>query len=778
MLTQQTVLIASIVALVCLALGASRAALAEWQPAKGPLATRWTKDVTPEKAHAEYPRPQMVRPAWQNLNGLWDYAVTAKDAAQPAGFEGKILVPFPIESALSGVMRQVSETERLWYRRTFDVPKAWAGKRVLLHFGAIDWESIVSVNGKKVGEHRGGYDAFSIDITDALKSGGPQELVVSVFDPTNSGEQPRGKQVHKPGGIMYTPTTGIWQTAWLEPVPTVCIPHLVLTPDVDGKCLRLKVLAAVGEPGVTEALGVEAVATSGGKEVGKASGKAGDELRLPLAGVQLWSPDDPFLYDLRVDLKRGDKVVDSVASYFGMRKIEVGKDEKGVTRVLLNGKSVFQVGPLDQGFWPDGLYAAATDEAIKYDVEMTRKFGMNMARKHVKVEPDRWYYWADKLGLMVWQDMPSGNNGVRAPKKDAAGKPLSPGPTETQGAAEARKQFELELKRLVEGRRNHPSIIMWVVFNEGWGQYDTERLSAWVKELDPSRLVNNASGWTDKGAGDVHDIHSYPNPKCPPVEEKRAACLGEFGGLGLAVEGHTWKKESWGYRGMADRDELTRTYEKLLRAAYELKDSAGLCAAVYTQTSDVEVECNGLMTYDRAIVKADLERMAAANRGDFSKVPPPPITREVVPTSEKEGVEWRYTFDKPADDWMKPGFDDSSWKKGAGGFGTRATPGAVVRTEWKTPDVWLRREFALPDEKFTSLQFRVHHDEDVEIYINGVLAGKFKNYLSEYEERPITAEGRAALKPGRNAIALHCLQTKGGQYVDVGFVDVVPAKAK
>lgn len=745
---------------------------AAWAPAKGPLFTQWAKDVSPEKALPEYPRPQMVRKDWQNLNGLWDFAVTAKEDAQPAQFEGKILVPYPIESALSGVMRQVSENERLWYRRTFDVPAAWKGQRIFLHFGAIDWESIVTVNGKKAGEHKGGYDPFSLDITDTLKPSGPQEIVVSAWDPTNSGQQPRGKQVHKPGGIMYTPTTGIWQTVWLEPVPDTRIGDLIITPDVDGRCLVVVVQTAGGAAGLEAA----AVASDSGKEVGRAAGKPGEGLRIALPALKLWSPDTPFLYDLKVELRKDGKAVDAVDSYFGMRKIEIAKDDKGVNRIMLNGKFVMQIGFLDQGFWPDGIYTAPTDEALKYDIEMTRKFGMNMARKHVKVEPERWYYWADKLGLLVWQDMPSGDNGVRQ-RKDAAGKAAAPTAEDQQRAAEPKKQFEAELKALVQTHRNHPSIIMWVVFNEGWGQYDTERLAAWVKEMDPSRLVNNASGWTDKACGDVHDVHSYPNPKCPPMEEKRACVLGEFGGLGLAVEGHTWKKEHWGYKGMADADELVRTYEKLLRGVYALKDSAGLCAAVYTQTTDCEVECNGLLTYDR-LVKGDLARIAAANQGDFSKVPPPPITKTVVPTSEETGLEWRYATDKPADGWMRPGFDDSAWKKGPGGFGTKATPGAVVRTEWKTADIWLRREMEVPDQKFTSLQFRVHHDEDVEIYVNGVLAGKFKNYTSEYEEKPITAEGRAALKPGKNLIAVHCLQTKGGQYVDVGLVDLVPAKAK
>jgi hypothetical protein len=722
---------------------------AAWKPAEGPLVTRWAKDVSPEKVHPEYPRPQMVRKDWQNLNGLWDYAIVAKDAPQPREFDGKILVPFPIESALSGVMQAVSPEKCVWYHRTFEVPAAWKGRRrILLNFGAVDWEAAVYINGKKVGEHRGGYDAFSFDITDALKDGGEQELVVRVFDPTNAGDQPRGKQVLKPGGIMYTAVTGIWQTVWLEPVPEVHIGRLVLTPDVDGKCLRLTVTAA----GDGDALTVEAVATDDGKEVGRVSGKAGAELRLGVPDAKLWSPDSPHLYELRVKLLSGGKSVDTVESYFGMRKIAIGKDAQGVTRMLLNGKFVFQVGPLDQGWWPDGLYIAPTDEAFQYDVAITRKLGFNMARKHVKVEPDRWYYWCDKLGLLVWQDMPSGNN--KTP--------------------ESKKQFETELKALVEGRRNHPSIIMWVVFNEGWGQHDTERLTAWVKEMDPSRLVNCASGWTDKNCGDVHDIHSYPNPRSPKPEPVRAAVLGEFGGLGIGIDGHTWKKEHWGYKGMADRDELTANYERLLQAAYKLRDT-GLSAAVYTQTTDVEVECNGLLTYDRAIIKPDLERVAAVNRGDFSRMPPPPIVKTLVPTSEEKAAEWRYTFDKPADDWTKPGFDDAAWKKGPGGFGTAATPGAVVGTEWKTSDVWLRREITMPDGPFTELCLRIHHDEDAEIYVNGVLAGKFSGFTAEYGEAPLTPEGAAAIQPGKNTIAVHCCQTRGGQFIDVGLVDVIPA---
>ena len=763
MLSQQTMVAVCIASLALVTVGCSRSAMAAWEPAKGPLMTRWAKDVSPENAHPEYPRPQMVREAWQNLNGLWQYAIAAEGEAPPVGKDltDEILVPFPVQSALSGVMKPA---DRLWYRRTFTVPKAWNGGRVLLHFGAVDWEATVYVNGKKAGDHCGGYDAFTLDITDALKGSGRQELIVGVFDPTNAGNQPRGKQVAKPRGIWYTAVTGIWQTVWLEAVPETHIRRLILTPDVDKKCLRL--VAEVGGPtegrgvkptgGPADALTVEATVLDGDKKVATISGGAGDLVLVSVPNPKLWSPDSPHLYDLKVELKHKGKTVDTVSGYFGMRKIEIGKDEKGVTRMLLNGKFVFQMGPLDQGWWPDGLYIAPTDEAFKYDVEITRQLGFNMTRKHVKIEPDRWYYWCDKLGLLVWQDMPSGNN--KTP--------------------ESKKQFEKELRALVEGFRNHPAIIMWVVFNEGWGQHDTERYAKLVKDLDPSRLVSNASGWADKKCGDILDVHSYPNPKGARPEPTRAAVQGEFGGLGLGMPGHTWKKQHWGYRGMADREGLTAGYERVLRSIYEMKDSMGLSGAIYTQITDVEVECNGLLTYDRAIVKPDLERVAAVNRGDFSKVPPPPIVKTVVPTSEEKAQPWRYTFETPGAGWFKPGFDDSGWKTGPGGFGTKTTPGAVVGTVWNTSDIWLRREITIPEGDYTRLGLRVHHDEDAQVYINGVKAADLKQYVAEYQVRPLNEKGRAAIKPGKAVLAIHCSQTKGGQFIDVGLVDVIPPKKK
>ena len=649
--------------------------------------------------------------------------------------------------------------DRLWYRRTFTVPAAWRKGRVLLHFGGVDWEARVWVNGKEVGVHRGGYDPFTFDITDALKPGeAEQELVVGVFDPTDKGDQPRGKQVLRPRGIWYTAVTGIWRTVWLEPVPRRHIAGLVLVPDVDGSALEVRVVAAGGAKGLEARL----TASADGKPVGEATAKPAADgsalvARVPVPKPRLWSPDDPFLYDLEVELVQGDRVVDTVSSYFGMRKVEIGKGPDGKTRILLNGRFVFHMGPLDQGWWPDGLYTAPTDEALRYDIEMTRRLGFNCARKHVKVEPERWYYWCDRLGLMVWQDMPSGNN--RSP--------------------EGKKQFERELRAVVEAYRNHPSIVMWIVFNEGWGQHDTPRYVKMVKAMDPTRLVSGASGWRDEKCGDILDVHSYPRPKGAAPEPTRAAVQGEFGGLGLGIPGHTWKKQHWGYRGMADAEALTRGYEDLLRTIWRLKDDPGLSGAIYTQTTDVEVECNGLMTYDRAVVKPDIERVAAVNRGDFSRVPPPPVVKPVVPTSERKAQTWRYTLQAPPEGWTRPDFDDSGWTEAPGGFGKPDTPGAVVRTRWTTGDIWLRRRVTLPKGPWHRLLLRIHHDEDAQVFVNGVKVADLKGYTTAYENRPLGPEAAKVLKPGAEVvIAVHCRQTRGGQFIDVGLVDLVPQAKK
>jgi hypothetical protein len=702
-------------------------------PSSG-LTTRWASAVTADRVHPEYPRPQMVRSTWQNLNGEWDYAILDRDDARPAAFGGEILVPFPVESQLSGVARSVGPNQRLWYRRSFRIEDVPGDRRWLLHFGAVDWHASVYVNGEPVGEHRGGYDPFSLDITDALRPGGEQELVVGVWDPTDEGDQPRGKQVLEPRSIWYTAVTGIWQTVWLEPVPATYVTSLRIVPDVDAGTVSLQVNAAPSGVDV----GVRATALDGDREIAGTTGSTAESLTLRIPDAHLWSPDDPFLYGLAIRLETGD----SLLSYFGMRKISVATAPDGHRRLFLDNEPLFQFGPLDQGWWPDGLYTAPTDSALQFDVEATRGMGFNMARKHVKVEPDRWYYHADRLGLLVWQDMPSGDN----------------------ESAEAQQEFADELRRVVDARYNHPSIVMWVPFNEGWGQHDTERYVEWLEQYDPSRLVNNASGWTDRGVGAVVDIHRYPGPGIPPLGDQRAAVLGEFGGLGLPLEGHTWVDRDRRYETRAD---LGRAYADLL---YQLRPlvGEGLAAAVYTQTSDVEIEVNGLLTYDRGVVKLPPE-VLALNAQLYGV---PPRLRVVLPTAHTAGGTWRYTTEEPTGDWFAPDYDDSAWPEGTGGFGTERTPGARVGTVWDSDQIWLRQTFRLESLVFDSLHLRIHHDEDAEVYFNGEQIGSFPGYSVDYTFIPLSDEAIGQLRLGENTIAVHVRQTERGQYIDVGLVDI------
>lgn len=719
------------------------------------LTTRWTKSVTAENAHREYPRPQLVRDKWQNLNGHWQYAIRPIAAQQPAAdqFDGQILVPFPIESTLSGVKKTVDDGNALWYRRTFSIPKDWSGQHVWLHFGAADWQTTVWVNGKRLGEHRGGYDPFSFDITTALKADGEQELIVSVLDPIDAGTQPRGKQIRRPHGIWYTPTTGIWQTVWLEPAPESSIAEIKVETNVDPSAAKFVV--SVRNPGQRR-IKLEIL---DGDHLIEAMGAPASEFRQRSArnDFKLWSPASPHLYDLKVELLDGDKVVDSVTSYFAVRKISLGQDTAGVTRVMLNNHFVFQYGPLDQGFWPDGLYTAPSDEALRYDLEVTKKLGFNMVRKHVKVEPARWYYHCDKLGLLVWQDMPSGDKYIRASDPDV------------QRSPESTQQFETEWSEIIRDFGHFPCIVMWVPFNEGWGQFDTARIVELTRKLDPTRLVNSASGWTDRGVGDVHDIHVYPGPGIPPKSEKRALVLGEFGGLGLPLEGHTWQaKNNWGYRSFTSQAALNDSYAQLL-SRLRILVGQGLSAAVYTQTTDVEIEVNGFMTYDREIVKFDEARVTELHRKLHL---PPPTVVTVVPSSREEPIEWRFTTEKPTDGWEQSSFDDSNWKRGPAGFGEPSTPGSVVRTNWKTPDIWLRREVEIPSGDYSDFNLLIHHDEDTEVFLDGKQIARTTGYTTNYVVVPLDAAVGKSIKPGRHTFAVHCHQTGGGQYIDIGLVDV------
>ncbi|ATB34393.1 AbfB domain-containing protein [Melittangium boletus] len=567
-------------------------AQAAWAPKPSPLNTQWTSQVSTTNALPEYPRPQMVRSDWLNLNGEWQFGNASAGQTPPFGqnLAESILVPFPIESALSGIKRQ---QERMWYRRTFTVPAAWSGRRVQLHFGAVDWEATVYVNGQQVGKHQGGFDAFSFDITPYL-TGGSNELIVGVYDPTDNGTQPIGKQRIQQGEIMYTPCSGIWQTVWLEPTPSARITRLDMTPDVPGSALRITVQGA-GIAGQT----VEAVAFNGPTQVGSVTGAVGSELRIPVPSPKLWSPESPFLYDLRVSLKSGATVVDQVTSYFGMRSVGL-KLVGGGLRPVLNGQFVFQVGTLDQGYWPDGVYTAPTDAALKFDIEKHKELGFNLIRKHIKVEPQRWYYWADKLGILVWQDMPS----MR----------LATPPTA------ARTQFELEMREMIDEHRGSPSVIAWVIQNEGWGQYEPARLATLVKGWDPHRLVDNMSGINccgsqDGGNGDLADWHVYVGPASPTPSATRAAVLGEFGGIGLKIDGHWWSPigRTKDYELVTSGAALTSRYVGLVQGLQNLMAKPGLSASVYTEITDVEGEINGFFTYDRAILKVDLNQVRTAH---------------------------------------------------------------------------------------------------------------------------------------------------------------------
>lgn len=573
------------------------------------MTTEWTEKVDVDNVWNVYPRPTMERSRWMNLNGKWNYAITPRNDVKPSSFEGKILVPFAVESYLSGVERTVGVDSVLWYNRTFKVPASWKGDDVLLNFGAVDWKVDVWVNGMKVGSHTGGYSPFSFNITDALRNG-ENEITVKVWDPSDKGQQPRGKQVAKPGGIFYTPVTGIWQTVWLEPVAKTHISRLKITPDIDSRKLTVEALTSGPAPAETVTVNV----LDDGKIVASGSAVAGNpvEIEMP-ADMKLWSTDAPFLYDLDVKATKGGKTVDAVKSYAAMRKISYGRDNNGVNasnmmRLRLNNEDIFQFGPLDQGYWPDGLYTAPTYEAMVFDIDKTKDLGFNMIRKHVKVEPEVWYEYCDRNGIIVWQDMPSGSGGSGWQNHDYfKGE-------ERKKSPEVDREFRKEWQEIIEALYNHPSIAVWVPFNESWGQYDTVNIANWTKELDPSRLVNPASGGNFFDCGDILDVHNYPAPMIYLLSYGKANVIGEYGGIGLALDGHLWMPDrNWGYIQFKTPAEVTEEYLKYLKVLEELAGIA-YTGAVYTQTTDVEGEVNGLITYDRRKVKVDEKRIGDANR--------------------------------------------------------------------------------------------------------------------------------------------------------------------
>jgi len=556
-----------------------------------PLKTPWGKDVTIANVHPEYPRPMMVRELWLNLNGNWELRDGARPSAEP--FRETILVPFPVESTLSGIGRPM---DSLVYRRTFSIPESWPKEsRMLLHFGAVDWSTMVFVNGRKVGDHLGGYDPFSFDITECLRSDSPNELVVWVFDPTNRGEQPRGKQVRTPSGIWYTAVSGIWQTVWLEPVPKESIRNVQLTGDIEQGEITIR--TEIAQPNkdltiYTEAFDDDKLVAQG------YGGSTGPILmRIPKESLKLWSPESPHLYQIRVRLLDKETPVDQVGTYYGLRKIDTAKDEQGRVRIRLNNRFVFMMGVLDQGYWPDGLYTPPSDQAIQSDIQTAKSLGFNMVRKHVKVEPQRWYYWADRLGMLVWQDMPSAEN--RTP--------------------ESQRQFEQELRQMVQTLSNHPSVVVWTLFNEGWGQHRTPELVNLLQQWDATRLVNGASGWRDFGVGNLVVHHKFPGPESPVSDGSRALAIGSFGGLTLVPpKTNLWTPDTWGYQHVSDSETLLNRYREMheeLRAAIK-RD--GISAAVFHQLVDVESECNGFVSYDRVLLKVPPEDVRTINAETIS----------------------------------------------------------------------------------------------------------------------------------------------------------------
>jgi beta-galactosidase/beta-glucuronidase len=576
----------------------------DWKPAGDKIKSAWAEKVDQNNPLPEYPRPQLVRDQWQNLNGLWNYAILPKGQSLPAVWDGKILVPFPVESSLSGVQKTVGQDNELWYQRTFSVPANWKNKNIRLNFGAVDWKADIWINDIKVGAHQGGYTPFSFEITPFLNKDKLQTLVVRVWDPSDRGFQPRGKQVERPQGIWYTPVTGIWQTVWMEPVDQVSITHLKTVPNPDGNNIR--VLAETAGTYGSDIIEVKVL--DNGMVIGTGKAAAGQEVLVSVPAAKLWSPESPFLYDMEVTVLRNGVAGDKIRSYFGMRKISTKRDANGIVRLQLNNKDYFQFGPLDQGWWPDGLYTAPTDEALKYDIIKTRDFGFNMIRKHVKVEPARWYYHCDREGILVWQDMP---NGDRSPQWQMRNYFNG---LEFNRSAESEANFRQEWKEIMDLTYSNPSVVVWVPFNEAWGQFKTVEIAEWTKKYDPSRLVNPASGGNHYDVGDMIDMHNYPDPVMGLFDSKRSNVLGEYGGIGLVIDNHVWEKDrNWGYVQYKTSAEATKAYVDMAAKLKKLIPF-GYSAAVYTQTTDVEVEVNGLMTYDRKVIKLDEEILRKANR--------------------------------------------------------------------------------------------------------------------------------------------------------------------
>ena len=740
----------------------------EWSKKKSPITTPWYDNIDPENILAEYPRPQMVRNNWLNLNGIWDFKESIGMGRYRSNqrFDKKVLVPFPIESALSGLMLD-DHKERPYsaylYSRRFTVPASMKGQKILLHFGAVDWKCEVYVNGQSVGGHEGGYDPFYFDITSALNETGEQELQVQFMDPSDAGGQPVGKQKIEFGGIFYTPSSGIWQTVWIESVNNSFISDFLITPDVDNSQVIFNIK---GENTAGNAQLLVRIYDQG-NIVAEKAGTLNSNIELSINNPKLWTPDDPFLYDVELELKQGDESLDLVKSYFGMRKIALG-NLNGRACFMLNNQPLFQHGPLDQGFWPDGLHTAPSDEALIFDIEQTKALGFNMSRKHIKVEPARWYYHCDRLGLLVWQDMVNADSNQKLLGDDEW----------------VKANFIRESENIIRSLKNHPCIVSWIVFNEAFGQYaqnQNHTLKSYnaVRNLDNTRIINSASGWTIfDNIGQVADMHSYPRPGMfnNPTPSRISVC-GEYGGITLVVKDHVWKNSDMVYVSVNNGEELKNlfvSYSDLLKPL----QSDGLGGAVYTQLTDLEGEVNGLISYDRKVVKVNAQQKEEIKKAIEHSINASAI--ELVPTALRaKNTIWRYTTTTPPNDWTSLEFNQASWASGPSGFGSGHVPNtsydnrSTINTEWKTSDIYLRKVFAtknLTSEQRAGLRLTIYHDDDCEVYINGVLAFKATGYTSNYMKVDVSEEAKQALRDnGNNVLAIKCKQFSGGQYIDAGL---------
>ncbi len=742
-------------------------AYAQWEPKISPILTSWGEKLDTASVLHEYPRPQMVRENWTNLNGFWDYALTDSAGQKPEHFDGRILVPFCVESTLSGVTQKVTSKDAIWYQKHLHLDKPVNGQRLLLHFGGVDWHTSLWINGQKIGEHMGAYDPFYFDITDALNFNDHQVITLKVWDPTNEGVQARGKQLMDPRGIWYTPVSGIWQTVWMEQVDASHIEYIKVIPDVDSNIIRVSVMVS----GQDEDHRLRLSAWDQDSCITEQEGASDSLFKLRIPQPRLWSPSHPNLYDLKIQLLGKQDTLDEVTSYFGMRKVEIRKDTNGINRIFLNNQVIFNFGPLDQGWWPDGLYTAAADEALKYDIEITKALGFNTARKHTKVEPARWYYWCDKLGLLIWQDMPRCAGG------------LAPHATEdVERPAWQQEIFRREWEAIIRAFHHFPSIISWVPFNEGWGQFKTNEILDWTKSLDSTRLVDSPSGWTDFGGGDMLDLHDYPGPGIAPLEENRAVVLGEFGGLKYAAQGHLWQDtNNWGYQDTESLVDLNNTYEKLILKLAPFV-SKGLAAAIYTQTSDVEVEVNGLMTYDRKIVKMDTSRASRLAQMLYNKQE---MFRFLLPSSEqKNGSQWKYTLDSPGPGWQAENYNDSLWLTGIAGFGYRGRYRLFsYGSTWDTTSIWLRKDFEISQLPEGKLYVNILSYQAVStVFVNGTKLAVFKPAENFFQMTEFDIDLKRLLKPGENTIAVHSYSKdppldqsnqRKLQFIDVGIIDVL-----